>query len=42
MLRIRDIDDEKKADTIKEAEKEARREALGILPEPEEEVVEVQ
>ena len=40
MLRIRDIDNQKEADKIKEAEKYARKEALGLLPEPEVEVEE--
>ena len=40
MLTIRDIDNKKAADKIKEEEKQARREALGLLPEPEEEVKE--
>ena len=42
MLRIRDINDTKKADTDKEKEKYDRREALGIAhPEPEEEKLDI-
>ena len=40
MLTIRDIDDRKEADRIKDIEKQARKEALGLIPEPEEEVKE--
>ena len=40
MLSIRDIDDRKEADRLKEIEKQARKEALGLIPEPEEEVKE--
>lgn len=37
MLAIKDIDDQKKSDMVKEQEKQARREALGLVDEPEEE-----